>query len=70
MTKDGTYVFYAGTKKAKGYYTQHRCDRGTKWIKTGRYGKAQSWTVSTEGGVRCATKPPKTSPAVAEKKYC
>ncbi|MBM7437400.1 hypothetical protein [Streptomyces sp. HB132] len=71
VAKDGTYVFYAGTKKAKGYYTQHRCDRGTKWIKTGRYGKAQSWTVSTEGGVRCATKPPKTSlAAVAKKKYC
>ncbi|WPW31183.1 hypothetical protein P6B95_29915 [Streptomyces atratus] len=71
MTKYDTYIYYSGTKKAKGYYTQYRCDRGTKWIKTGRYGKAQSWTTPTEGGVRCGTKPPKSwLAAVVKKKYC
>ncbi|MFD6803942.1 hypothetical protein ACFWCQ_36840 [Streptomyces cyaneofuscatus] len=71
VKKNGTYVFYAGTKKAGGYYTQWRCDGGMKWIKTGRYGKAQSWTVKTEGGVRCGAKPPKKSLAAAvKKKYC
>lgn len=71
LTKFDTYVFYSGTRKASGYYTQYRCDRGTKWIKTGRYGKAQSWTSAVEGGVRCGLKPPKDSlAAVAKKKYC
>ncbi|MFD3414343.1 hypothetical protein [Streptomyces cyaneofuscatus] len=71
VSKNGTYVFYAGTRKAGGYYTQWRCDAGTKWIKTGRYGKAQSWTVKTEGGVRCGAKVPKKSPAATvKKKYC
>ncbi|MDF6044655.1 hypothetical protein LRD69_21405 [Streptomyces sp. JH14] len=69
--KNGTYVFFAGIRKAGGYYTQWRCDRGTKWIKTGRYGKAQSWTTAVEGGLRCGTKPPKGSLAEAVKKtYC
>ncbi|MGW9302549.1 MULTISPECIES: hypothetical protein [Streptomyces] len=71
VKKNGTYVFYAGTKKAGGYYTQWRCDGGTKWIKTGRHGKAQSWTVKTEGGVRCGAKVSKKSlAAVVKKKYC
>ncbi|MFJ1899202.1 MULTISPECIES: hypothetical protein [unclassified Streptomyces] len=71
LTKYDTYVFYSGTRKATGYYTQYRCDGGTKWIKTGRYGKAQSWTAAVEGGVRCGTKPPKASlAAVVKKKYC
>ncbi|WNI22670.1 hypothetical protein [Streptomyces sp. ITFR-16] len=71
FTKFDTYVFYAGTRKATGYYTQYRCDRGTKWVKTGRYGKAQSWTAAVEGGVRCGTKPPKASlAAFVKKEYC
>ncbi|MEV7427229.1 MULTISPECIES: hypothetical protein [unclassified Streptomyces] len=71
LSKNGTYVLYAGTKKATGYYTQYRCDRGTKWIKTGRYGKVVSWTVPTEGGLRCGTTPPKASlAATVKKKYC
>ncbi|MET7857319.1 hypothetical protein ABZS81_08825 [Streptomyces sp. NPDC005318] len=71
VSKNGTYVFFAGTRKAGGYYTQWRCDRGTKWIKTGRYGKAQSWTTAVEGGLRCGTKPPKGSLAEAVRKtYC
>ncbi|OKJ19909.1 hypothetical protein AMK21_16380 [Streptomyces sp. CB00316] len=71
LTKNGKYVFYAGTRKAGGYYTQWRCDAGTKWIKTGRYGEAQGWTVRTDGGLRCGTKVPKNSlAAVVKKKHC
>ncbi|MFJ5100693.1 hypothetical protein [Streptomyces sp. NPDC088554] len=71
LSKNGTYVLYSGTRRASGYYTQWRCDRGTKWIATGREGKAVSWTVPTEGGVRCGTTVPKGSlAAVVKKKYC
>ncbi|WP_329028711.1 hypothetical protein [Streptomyces sp. NBC_01423] len=63
-----TYVFFSGTRKVSGYYTQYRCDRGTKWIKTGRYGKAQSWTSPTEGGLRCDIKVPSGSLAAYVKK--
>ncbi|MFG2558934.1 hypothetical protein [Streptomyces sp. NPDC048496] len=70
LTKNGKYVLYAGTKKASGYYAQYRCDRGTKWVKTGRYGKAQSWTVPAEGGLRCGVKVPKGSLAEVAKNKC
>lgn len=71
LTKDGDYVFYSGTKKVVGYYTNWRCDRGIKWIKTGQYGKVQSWTIEVKGGLRCSAKPPKASLAYQVKKtYC
>ncbi|WP_162794022.1 hypothetical protein [Streptomyces paludis] len=71
LSKKGTYVFFHGTKKASGYYTQYRCDRGTKWVKTERYGKVKSWTSDVEGGLRCGDSVPKASlAATAKKKYC
>ncbi|EKX66290.1 hypothetical protein PV416_38735 [Streptomyces ipomoeae] len=70
LTRQGTYVFYSGTKKVSGYYTAYRCDAGTKWVKTGQYGKAQSWTVPVEGGVHCKTKVSKNSLAHKAKKFC
>ncbi|MFC9248523.1 hypothetical protein ACFT7S_32230 [Streptomyces sp. NPDC057136] len=71
VPKDGTYVFYFGVEKVSGYYTQYRCDGGTKWLRTERYGKAQSWARDVEGGLLCSTKPPKASlAAVVKKKYC
>ncbi|WP_329312966.1 hypothetical protein [Streptomyces sp. NBC_01262] len=71
LSKNGDYVLYSGTKKVVGYYTNWRCDAGTKWIKTGQYGKTQSWTVAVDGGVRCAASPGKKTLAYAvKKKYC
>lgn len=70
LTRKGAYVLYSGTKKVSGYYTAYRCDGGTKWIKTGQYGKAQSWTVPVEGGVRCKTRVPKNSLAHKAKSFC
>ncbi|MDX3841691.1 hypothetical protein [Streptomyces europaeiscabiei] len=70
MKKNGTYVFYRGTEKVTGYYTQWRCDV-TKWAKTGRGGKVQSWTIEEEGGLRCQDKIPKKGMVyAAKKKYC
>ncbi|MFI8178980.1 hypothetical protein OG539_26765 [Actinacidiphila glaucinigra] len=71
FTKDGDYIIYSGTRKVSGYYTYWRCDRGTKWVKTGQYGKTQSWTLEVDGGVRCTAKPGKSTLAYAvKKKYC
>ncbi|MEU6621755.1 hypothetical protein ABZ926_13410 [Streptomyces litmocidini] len=70
LTQRGKYVLYAGTTKTQGYYTQFRCDRGTRWVNTGNYGKAVSFTVTTEGGLRCGTSVPAGSLASYAKRYC
>ncbi|GAA3927447.1 hypothetical protein GCM10022244_40780 [Streptomyces gulbargensis] len=70
LSTRGKYVLYAGTMKTQGYYTQFRCDRGTRWVNTGNYGKAISFTVATEGGLRCGTSVPAGSLAAYAKRYC
>ncbi|MFB6837493.1 hypothetical protein [Streptomyces sp. NPDC056361] len=71
LSSGSKYVFFAGTRQAQGYYTQYRCDRGTRWVTTGRYGKAVSWTELSEGGIRCTVRPPAGSlAALAKTKYC
>ncbi|WP_157848184.1 hypothetical protein [Streptomyces exfoliatus] len=71
MSSGSKYVFYAGTRKASGYYTQYRCDRGTRWVNTGAYGKVESWTELSEGGLRCTIRPPAGSLAAKVKtKFC
>ncbi|MFF9425644.1 hypothetical protein [Streptomyces sp. NPDC014746] len=71
LSSGSKYVFYAGTRQAQGYYTQYRCDRGTRWVTTGRYGKALSWTELSEGGLRCSIRPPAGSlAALAKRLYC
>ncbi|MFG2966700.1 MULTISPECIES: hypothetical protein [unclassified Streptomyces] len=70
LTKNDTYVLYAGTRKVSGNWTRYECE-GTHWFKTGQAGKAQSWTNEVEGGVRCGATVPKNSLAAAvKKKYC
>ncbi|MGA5062714.1 hypothetical protein ACPB9E_02900 [Streptomyces exfoliatus] len=70
LSSRGKYVLYAGTVKTQGYYTQFRCDRGTRWVNTGNYGKAVSFTVATEGGLKCGTSVPAGSLAAYAKRYC
>ncbi|WP_329621343.1 hypothetical protein OG357_13345 [Streptomyces sp. NBC_01255] len=70
LSSRGKYVLYSGTVKTQGYYTQFRCDRGTRWVNTGNYGKAISFTVATEGGLKCGTSVPAGSLASYAKRYC
>ncbi|WP_436986126.1 hypothetical protein [Streptomyces sp. enrichment culture] len=71
FNKPGTYVVFAGVKKVSGNYKAKTCNSsGTGWTKTG-YGKARSWTVPAEGGVKCTEKPKKgTIKRAAKDGYC
>ncbi|MFJ4277737.1 hypothetical protein [Streptomyces massasporeus] len=71
FNKTGTYVIFSGTKKVSGNYKAKTCNsRGTGWTKTG-YGKARSWIVPAEGGVKCTEKPKKgTIKRAAKDGYC
>ena len=70
LKKNGTYVIYSGTRKVTGNWTRWVCN-GIGYVKTGQYGKAQSWTDAVDGGVRCDATVPKSSLAAAvKKKYC
>ncbi|MEV5435544.1 hypothetical protein AB0K80_05850 [Streptomyces sp. NPDC052682] len=70
FNKPGTYVVFAGVKKASGYYKAKTCNsNGTGWTRKG-YGKARSWNVQTEGAVKCTEKPKKGTAKRAAKAYC
>ncbi|MEO3976549.1 hypothetical protein [Streptomyces sp. CAU 1734] len=70
FNKPGTYVVFSGVKRASGYYAAKTCNaRGTGWGKTG-HGKARSWNVNAEGGVKCTEKPAKGTAKRAAKAYC
>ncbi|WP_327399904.1 hypothetical protein OG194_06620 [Streptomyces sp. NBC_01288] len=63
----GASVIYSGTRKVTGNWTRWACD-GIGCVKTGQYGKAQSWTDAVDGGVRCDATVPKSNLAAAVKK--
>lgn len=66
----GTTIFYAGTRKATGSYTEYKanCTTGV-WVKIAT-GTARSWTTELEGGLFCGTVPPANSLASEAKKKC
>lgn len=66
---DGVTVIFAGTVQATGNWTYNKCSSNLTVLKS--YGTAKSWTVNTEGGVRCSTTPPSNTLAYRAKQlYC
>ncbi|WP_371547742.1 hypothetical protein OG266_20800 [Streptomyces sp. NBC_00554] len=70
FNKSGTYVVFSGVKKASGYWEAKTCNgSGTGYGKKA-YGKARSWSVQTEGGVKCTEAPARGTAKKAAKAYC
>ncbi|WP_405907458.1 MULTISPECIES: hypothetical protein [unclassified Streptomyces] len=70
FNKSGVYVAFQGVKKVSGYYKAKTCNSaGTGWTKVG-YGKARSWVVDGEGGVKCTETPAAGTAKKAAKAYC
>jgi hypothetical protein len=71
MGHQGVYVYYAGRRRATGYWTAHLCNgNGTRLITVGE-GTAQSYSINADGAIWCKAVPSKSSLAYAvKKKYC
>lgn len=62
-------VIFAGTVQATGNWSYNKCSSNLTVVRS--YGTAKSWTVNTEGGVRCSTAPPSSTLAYRAKQlYC
>jgi hypothetical protein len=63
------YVVYAGTMKHYGRYKQWWCNSSTYKIQT-RFGSWKSWTVVSDGTVRCDLAAPNAVSRRAKSLYC
>jgi hypothetical protein len=71
MAKQGVYIYYAGRRRATGWWTGYQCNgNGTK-LTTVATGTAQSYSINADGAIWCKAKPSKSSLGYAvKKKYC
>jgi hypothetical protein len=63
------YVVYAGTVKHFGRYKQWTCNSSTYQVET-KFGHWKSWTVKSDGTLRCDLAAPNRLATKAKAKYC